>query len=324
MPSFYSGKKILVTGGSGFIGSFLVEALVKEGALVRVSQRNIPDERLKAVADKIEFVKADFLVLQDCLKAVKGTEMVFNLAAQVGGVQYNIKHPATMFFKNSIISLNMLEAARTEGVERFMCTSSTCVYARQAKVPTIEKDGFKDDPEPSNIGYGWAKRVAELDAQFYAKEFGMKIALVRPANIYGPRDTFDPETAHVIPDLIRRVYESQDSISVWGDGKQTRAFIYVKDVINAMMLTTEKYAICEPLNIGTDEEVTITELIEKIIRLSNKKLTIEYDLSKPQGQPRKAADIMKIKQALGWKPAYSLEEGLKETIQWYRDNCARK
>ncbi|MFC2007784.1 NAD-dependent epimerase/dehydratase family protein, partial [Chloroflexota bacterium] len=234
-------------------------------------------------------------------------------------VQYNIDHPGTMFFRNSTLPLNMLEAARQQGVERFMSASSTCVYSPTATVPNIEEDGFKDNPDESNIGYGWAKRVAELGARFYSKEFGMKIAIVRPANIYGPRDNFDSETFHVIPALIKRVFQSTGNIEVWGSGRQTRAFIYVKDVVSAMMLATEKYTVVDPINIGTDEEVTIKELIELIIGISGKELAVKFDTGKPEGQVRKAAAISRIKEKLDWSPSYSLEKGLKETIAWYRE-----
>jgi len=318
MTSFYQDKKVLVTGGGGFIGSHLVERLVEAGAKVRVAQRTRSGSNLASVIGRIEFIPADLLKLDECLKATKGAEIVFNLAAKVGGVQYNISHSGTMFFANSTLALNMLEAARAEGVERFMLTSSTCVYPPDAPVPNVEEDGFVSDPDKSNLGYGWAKRASELGAQFFAGEFGMNIAIVRPANIYGPRDNFDPTTSHVVPGLIRRVFESEGSIDVWGSGNQTRAFVYVKDVADAMMLVTEKYAVADPLNIGTDEEVTIRELIELIIKTGGKELALKFDTSKPEGLTRKAAAISKIKEKLDWSPSYSLAEGLKETIKWYR------
>lgn len=319
MTSFYKGKNVLVTGGGGFIGSHLVERLVESGAKVRVAQRTYPSKNLAAALNRMEFTQADLSRLEECIKVTHGMDIVFDLAAKVGGVQYNISHPGTMFFSNSTLSLNMLEAARMEGVDRFMCVSSTCVYSPDAVVPNLEEDGFQDNPDESNMGYGWAKRVAELGAKFYGKEFGMKITIVRPANIYGPRDNFDSETFHVIPALIRRVFESTGSIEVWGSGNQTRSFVYVKDVVGAMMLAAEKYAIVDPINIGTDEEVTIKELIELIIRVSGRELAVRFDTSKPEGQVRKAVGISKIKKRLGWSPTYSLEEGLKETIEWFRE-----
>ena len=319
MTSFYKGKNVLVAGGGGFIGSHLVELLVESGARVRVAQRTYPSKNLTAVLSKIEFMPTDLSQLEECLKATKGMEIVFDLAAKVGGVQYNTNHPGTMFFSNSILSLNMLEAARVERVDRFMCASSTCVYSPTATVPNQEEDGFKDNPDESNIGYGWAKRTAELGAKFYAREFGMKIATVRPANVYGPRDDFDSETSHVIPALIKKVCESTESIDIWGSGNQTRSFVYVKDVARAILLATEKYAVVDPINIGTDEEVTIKELIDLIIRISGKDLAVRFDTSKPEGQIRKAASISRIREKLNWSPSYSLEEGLKETIEWFKE-----
>ncbi len=308
----------MVAGGGGFIGSYLVEQLIEAGAKVKVAGRTYPSRNLRAVLDEIEFIRADLSQPKNCLKATKGVEIVFNLSAMVSGVGYNINHPGTMFYRNSTISLNMLEAARAAGVDRFMCTSSTCVYRRHATVPTPEEEGFEGEPEITNSGYGWAKRIAELQARFYAQEYGMKISIVRPANIYGPRDNFEPETSHVIPALIRRVFESTGAVEVWGSGKQTRSFVYVKDVVAAMMLITEKYAVADPVNIGTDEEVTIKELIELIIKLSGKRLTTKFDSTKLEGQPRKGADISRVKQKFNWKPRYLLEEGLKETIKWYK------
>ncbi|HJX13193.1 MAG TPA: NAD-dependent epimerase/dehydratase family protein [Dehalococcoidales bacterium] len=318
MKSFYHGKKVLVAGGGGFIGSHLVDNLVTAGADVRVVQRHYPEANLAQVKDKIEFIPADLSILENCVRAVRGMEIVFDLAARVGGVQYNISHPATMFFTNSNLALNVLEAARREGVVRFMCVSSTCVYSPDAAMPNLEEDGFLDDPDESNIGYGWSKRVAEMGARLYAREYGMKIAIARPANVYGPRDNFDAETFHVIPALIKRVFEAGDTIEVWGDGRQTRAFGYVKDAADAMMLLAERYAVADPINVGTDEEVTIRELIELIVRLSGRRLNIKFDTSQPQGQVRKVCAVTRMKEKLGWSPAYSLERGLEETIAWYR------
>jgi nucleoside-diphosphate-sugar epimerase len=315
--SFYSGKRVLVTGGAGFLGSHLVERLVDEGANVRVVSRRKKPQYLPPMG-VIEYARLDLSSFEHCLKATEGMDVVFHLAAEVGGIGYNVLHHGTMLTVNSILNLNMLEAARRQNVERYQVTSSTCVYPREATVPTPETEGFKGSPEPTVWGYGWSKRVAELQAYAYAEEHKMKIAIVRPANAYGPRDDFSVRTSHVIPGLIRRVFEGTSPLTVWGSGNQTRSFIYVEDVVRGMMEITSKYAIADPVNLGTDEEVTIKELVNMIMELSGKHIKIQFDPSLPEGQPRKFADISKAREKIGWKPQFNLKEGLKRTIDWYR------
>ena len=323
--SFWKGKRVLVTGGAGFIGSHLVEMLITEGARVRVvdNLENGSLNNLKSCQDQIEFITSDLTEPVNCKAAVKGVEVVFNLAARVGGVDYNIKHPATMFTQNVLISTLMLEAAREENVERYLCVSSACVYPRYCTIPTPESEGFNDEPEPTNKGYGWAKRVAEIQAQTYAQESGMKIAIVRPYNTYGPRDHFDPEKSHVIPAIIRRIFDEEDPLVVWGDGEQTRAFVYVTDVVRGMLLAIEKYPEADPLNIGTEEEVKIKDLVNLIAELSGKKPKIVFDSSKPSGQPRRNADITRARRFLNYEPQISLEVGLRKTIDWFREIKAK-
>jgi GDP-L-fucose synthase len=199
-------------------------------------------------------------------------------------------------------------------------TSSACVYRRHCLVPTPESEGFVDDPEPSNLGYGWAKRFLEVQGRCYAQEYPIKIALPRPYNAYGPRDDFDWETSHVIPALIRKVVEGHNPIEVWGDGSQTRSFLYVSDFVEGLMLITERYPKCEPINIGSDEEVTIAKLIKQIIEIAGSQTEIEFNLSKPGGQPRRIGDYTKAHEILGFEPKVSLDEGLRRTITWYQEN----
>lgn len=316
--SFWSERKVLVTGGGGFIGSHLVERLLKHGSKVRVVGRSEKPINLINCLEKIDYVRADLSKMKNCIRVVHGMDVVFHLASKVAGIEYNVAHPAEMFKTNTLLNLMMLEASRMENVDRYQYTSSTCVYPRYCKVPTPETEGFKDDPEPTVLGYGWAKRIAELQARFYVKEYGMKIAIIRPTNAYGPRDDFSPGTSHVIPALIRKVYESKDVITVWGSGNQTRSFIYVEDLTRAMMEVTEKYAVADPVNIGTEEEITIKDLAHLIIKISEKNLVVKFDLTKPEGQPRKFADITKAKEKINWRPNFILEEGLKKTIEWYK------
>ena len=324
--SFWDGKNVLVTGGAGFIGSHLVEMLVSENANVRVvdNLENGTLKNLELCENKIEFKNKDLTDLKTCREAVKDMDIILNLAAKVGGVGYNVKHPGTMFTKNVLINTLILEAARKEGVERYLCVSSACVYPRYCTVPTPESEGFNGVPEPTNIGYGWAKRMAEIQAQTYAEEFGMKIAIVRPYNTYGPRDHFDPEKSHVIPAIIRRIFDGKDPLFVWGNGEQTRAFVYVTDVNRGMLLATEKYLKADPLNIGTEEEIKIKDLVNLIIELSGKRPKVIFDTSKPTGQPRRNADIIKARKLIGYEPKVSLKEGLKKTIEWYKSGVERK
>lgn len=316
--SFWSERKVLVTGGGGFIGSHLVERLLRYGSKVRVAGRSEKQINLVNCLEKIDYVSADLSKMENCIKVVHRMDVVFHLASKVAGIEYNVAHPAEMFETNTLLNLMMLEASRIENVERYQCTSSICVYPRYCEVPTPETEGFKDDPEPTVLGYGWSKRVAELQARFYANEYGMKIAIIRPTNAYGPRDDFSPETSHVIPALIRKVYESNDVITVWGSGNQTRSFIYVEDLARAMMEVTEKYAVADPINIGTEEEIIIKDLANLIIKISGKNICVKFDLTKPEGQPRKFADITKAKEKINWRPNFTLKEGLKKTIEWYK------
>ena len=282
--NFYKDKNVLVTGGNGFVGSFVVERLLKEGANVSVVSRT-QKKFLSHVENDVKFVKGDLLNRDDALKACKDQDFVFHLASRVAGIGYNIEHSGTMMTENSIMSLNMLDAARKSSIERYQYISSTCVYPREASIPTPEGEGMLGDPEPSNLGYGWAKRVGELQAKMHAKEFGMKISIIRPMNAYGPRDDFDPETSHVIPALIRKIINAKTEVLIWGSGNQTRAFVYVDDVARGMLMTLEKLTIPDPINIGTNEEIKIKDLVSTIVNITERDdLQIKYDTTKPEGQ----------------------------------------
>ena len=318
--NFYKDKNVLVTGGNGFIGSFVVERLLKDGANVSVASRT-QKKFLTYVENDIKFVKCDLLNKNDALNACKDQDFVFHLASRVAGIGYNIEHSGTMMTENSIMSLNMLDAARKSSVERYQYISSTCVYPREASIPTPESEGMLGDPEPSNLGYGWAKRVGELQAKMHAKEFGMKVSIIRPMNAYGPRDDFDPETSHVIPALIRKIINAKTEVSIWGSGNQTRAFVYVDDVARGMLMTLERLAAPDPINIGTNEEIKIKDLVSMIVKITGRNdLQIKYDTTKPEGQLRKTASTKKAEELIQFKPKYSLEEGLKHIIDWYRSS----
>ena len=296
--NFYQNKRVLVTGGKGFIGSHLVDALVSLGAKVTVPEKHIIDGNSAAAA-------------------TKGQQMAFHLAAHVVGPYYNNSHPATLMYRNLQPTLHLIEAAKEAKIDRMLLVSSACVYPRFCTIPTPENEGFKDDPEPTNFGYGWSKRIGEILAKTYNQEFGLKIGIVRPYNVYGPGDNFDPKQSHVIPALIKRVCDGENPLIVWGDGSPTRSFIYVDDVVRGMLTALEKYPQPDPINLGTREEIRIKGLAALIIKFSGKKTKLEFDTSKPNGQPRRNCDTTKAEKILNFQAKTTLAEGLPKAIEYY-------
>jgi GDP-L-fucose synthase len=326
MSNFFQGKKVLVTGGTGFVGSHLVEKLIARGANVTVTYRNREkaEKNLQEVLDKVTLVQGDLRGASFCQEVTKGQDIVCHLAADVAGIQYNVAHPATIFRKNLAGFMQILEASRINKVDRFLTTSSACVYTRHCTIPTPESEGFKENPESTNEGYGWAKRMEEFLSKAYKQEFGMKIAVVRPSNMYGPRDNFDPERAHVIPNLLRKIMGGEDPLTVFGTGNPTRAFLYVGDFCDGALLAIEKGTDIGPINIGSDEETKIKELVTTLCKHAGKNPQIIFDTAKPDGQPRRASDITKAKDLLGFKLKISLDEGIQRTIDWYNNEYGQK
>ena len=326
--TFFEGKNILVTGGSGFVGSHFVEKLVAAGAYVTVPYRNKTkaEKNLKSVLKRITLVEGNLYDPKFCERITEKKDIVCHLAADVGGIHYNVAHPGTIFKENLSAFMNILEAARKNNVERFLTVSSACVYSKECTIPTPEAEGFKDVPEQTNEGYGWAKRMEEFLSRAYAKEFGMKIAIVRPSNMYGPRDNFEPEKAHVIPSLLTKIINGDGTLIVFGTGKPTRAFLYVEDFCEGAMAAVEHACDEDPINIGSDEEISIKALVELLCKHTNKTPKVIFDTTKPDGHLRRASDITKAKAKLQFKPKVSIEEGIKKTIAWYKeemdnDNC---
>ena len=317
MQNFWKNKRVLVTGAGGFIGSWVAELLVARGAKVTAIY-NINSSNLNHIKQQIKLVKADLTDRKKCLNIVKNSEIVLHLASKVAGIQYTMNHPVEMFEDNIEMAKNILNASRQNKVERILMVSSACVYPRHAKTPTREVEGFTDDPEPTNLGYGWSKRVIELMARFYTQEYGMKIAVARPYNAYGPRDTIDPVISHVIPGLIKRILADENPLCVWGSGKQTRSFIYVEDLAKGLLDLIEKHPNPDPVNLGSSKEISVGDLAQLIIKITGKKTRINYDRSKPDGQPRRLPDTKKAKKMIGFKAETLLEIGLKKTIEWYQ------
>jgi len=317
---FWSGRRVLVTGAAGFVGSHVAEALVAEGALVRASVRRLPAPFLDAPADLVERAPGDLEDPAACARVVEGQDVVMHVAGHVGGIGYNRKHHATLFLRNLRPLMNLLEASRDAGVERFLVTSSACIYRRDCPIPTPEEDGTVGSPEPTNAGYGWSKRMQEYLGAEFSREFGLPVAIARPFNAYGPRDDFDPATSHVVPALIRKVLEGEGPITVWGSGRQSRAFLYVEDLARGLLRVTERYARADPVNLGPEEEVTIGDLVRLLVRIAGVDREVRFDAGRPEGQPRRACDTSKMKRVLDWTPEIGLQEGLRRTVAWYREH----
>ena len=325
MTSFWAEKRVLVTGGAGFVGSHLVDKLVALKADVTVADNlsRGSDSRLSQSIDRITLKTVDLSNYEMCIDACKNIDVVLNLAARVAGIQFNQTHSADMFRINSRIAMNMLEAGRVADVERFLVVSSACVYPSNSSIPTPESEGFLGDPEQTNWGYGWAKRLSEIQAKAYAEQYGMKIGIVRPYNTYGPRDHFDLGEAHVIPALIRRITDNEDPLNVWGSGKQTRSFIFVEDLVEGLLMSVERYSHAYPINIGSNEEVTIRTLVDLIQTNSKRNQSVIFDTSYPEGQSRRKPDVRKAKNLIGFEATTSINEGLRKTIGWYEQIVAR-
>jgi len=318
--TFWKSKKVLVAGGAGFIGSYLVEQLLDAGAIVSVAD-NLErgrKENLATVWDRITFHQVDLTSLANCLTATEGMDVVMNLAARACGLEYSQSHHGEMLTYNTLLGFAILEACRQQNVDRVLVVSTSCVYAEDLPVPLAE-NSFTGLPEKVNEGYGLGKIALEQQAQYYAREYDMKIAIARPNNAYGARDVWDADKAHVIPALIKRVLDGEDPVVVWGSGNQTRAFVHARNIAKAFMILVELYAEGDPVNVGHDRETSIAELVHTICRLADKTPEIVFDTTKPEGAPRKALSADKLREVTGgFVPSTPLEEGLREMVDWYR------
>jgi nucleoside-diphosphate-sugar epimerase len=325
--SFWRYRKVLVTGGCGFLGSYLVEELVRVGAEITVVDNLEAGtlENIASVTGQVHFIEADLIDFGACLNVSQGMEVVMNLVGRTLGVGYSSKHPGEMLFNNTVTHLNMLEAARRNEVERFLVVSSSCVYPDDAPIPTPELPVLTGLPEQANEGYGWAKRVAELQAQYYYQEYGMKIAICRPFNPYGARYLWHGEqNSHVIPTLVKKIMDGQNPLIVWGSGKQRRNFLHAHDTVKLMMMITERYAVAKPVNIGYEEDTSIAELIFLICKVTGRQPEIIFDASKPEGRFRKCVDSTLLSKITdNYSPGISLEDGIHEMVKWYNQTFKR-
>ena len=317
----YSDKNILVTGGTGMIGSHLVELLLEKNANVRIvaHEREIPPE----LEDKgLDVVSGDLTEKKFVEESVKDMDYVFHLAAYTGGLGRTSTHPASTLTPNLIMDGNVLECAKNEGIERFLYASCTCVYPNDEKT-LEEEDAWKGNPPEIHASYSWSKRMGERQAIAYHKEYGMNIAIVRPSNSYGPRDSDDLETAHALGSLIMKAINKMDPFVIWGDGNPIREYIYAQDAAKGMLLAMENYCVGDPINLASGEFVSISELARKILKLTNISPEIKFDKEKPSGQKRRVLSNKKAKEKIGFVAETSLDAGIKETIKWYKQKLGK-
>lgn len=265
---------------------------------------------------------ADLRKLDQCTRVVKDVDIVIHLAAKVGGIGFNQKYPGSLFHDNIVMGLNMIEAARLEGVAKFVQIGTVCAYPKYTPTPFREDNLWNGYPEETNAPYGIAKKALLVMAQAYRQQYGMNIVYLLPVNLYGPRDNFDLESSHVIPALIRKFLEAvandRDEVVVWGTGKVSREFLYVADAAEGILLATEKYDKPDPVNLGSGSEITIRELASLIGKLSGFKGKITWDTTKPDGQHRRCLDTSRAKREFGFQVKTDLEEGLTRTIEWFK------
>lgn len=306
-------KRILVTGGAGFLGRQVIDQLCKHGA----NRDNITVVRSR---------DCDLRTWENCQRAVENQDIVIHLAAHVGGIGLNREKPGELFYDNLIMGTQLIHAAYQAGVEKFTCVGTICAYPKFTPVPFKEDDLWNGYPEETNAPYGVAKKALLVQLQSYRQQYGFNGIYLLPVNLYGPEDNFDPRSSHVIPALIRKVQEAQlqqeKQIPVWGDGSPTREFLYSTDAARGIVMGTQFYNDSEPVNLGTGYEISIKDLITLICELMGYEGEIVWETDKPNGQPRRCLDTQKAKQAFGFTANVEFKEGLKNTIDWWRKSAA--
>jgi GDP-L-fucose synthase len=308
--NFWKDKRVLVTGGSGFLGSHLVQKLRDQDC----SEIILPRSRDCDLREKESVVR---------LLERSRPDIIIHLAATVGGIGANQKHPGRFFYDNAIMGIQLIESARLLGVTKFVCVGTVCSYPKFTPVPFSEEELWGGYPEETNAPYGLAKKMLLVQLQSYRKEYGFPGIYMIPVNLYGPGDNFDLESSHVIPAIIRKCVEAQnrreDKIVLWGTGDISREFLYVKDAVRGILLSAEHYDKPDPVNLGSGQEISIRELTCLIRELTGFSGEIEWDSSKPNGQPRRCLDTTRAEREFGFKAEATLHCGLKETIAWYKE-----
>ncbi len=306
------GKKVLVTGGSGFLGRHVVEVLRERGVEKVIVPRS---------AD------CDLRVWENCVKITKGVDAVIHLAAHVGGIGLNRDKPGELFYDNAIMGIQLIEACRINDVKKVVVAGTICAYPKYTPTPFREAELWNGYPEETNAPYGVAKKALLVQLQSYRSQFGMNGIFLLPVNLYGPHDNFDLHSSHVIPALIRKIHEAKsanaEEVVLWGDGSPTREFLYVEDAAQGIVMGAELYSGGEPVNLGNGFEITIRDLSSTIGRLMGYEGTFVYDDSKPNGQPRRVLDTSRARDWFGFEAQTDLETGLRKTIDWYLASAAK-
>ena len=310
MKNFWKNKKVTVTGGNGFLGKNVIQKLKEHGA----GKVNIADIDRYDLRELVDIKR---------MYQQQKPDIVIHLAAVVGGIGANRANPGKFFYDNAIMGIQLIEQARLFGIEKFVCIGTICAYPKYTPVPFKEDDLWNGYPEETNAPYGLAKKMLLVQLQAYRQQYGFNGVYLLPVNLYGPGDNFDPQSSHVIPALIKKCLDAQRDgkaeIVVWGTGQVSREFIYVEDAAEGIVLATEKYNQPEPVNIGAGFEIIIKDLVELIVKLTGFKGKIVWDKTEPDGQPRRMLDISRAKDEFGFGAKMDFEEGIKRTIEWYRN-----
>jgi GDP-L-fucose synthase len=334
--NFWKDKRVIVTGGAGFLGSFLVEKLARRGAadilIPRIEHYNLVDrEDIHRLLDEgmLPPEKRPTHLLPGgfqpaALTNFKPSDLVIiHMAARVGGIGANREHPADFFYDNLMMGVELMHQAWQRGVGKFIALGTVCAYPKFTPVPFHEDDLWNGYPEETNAPYGLAKKMLLVQAQAYRQQYGFNSIFLLPVNLYGPRDNFNPASSHVIPAMIRKFLEAQErgekEVVLWGDGSPTREFLYVEDAAEGILLASEKYNGIDPVNLGSGNEISIKDLAEKVAHLTGFEGKLVWDTSKPNGQPRRGLDVSRAQALFGFRANTPFEEGLHWTIDWYRE-----
>jgi len=311
--NFWSDKRVLVTGGSGFLGSRVVAKL---GEIA-------PGPAAIVVPRRKDY---DLVTFDNCVRLYQDArpDVVIHLAAKVGGIGANRANPGSFFYDNLMMGAQLMEAGRQHGVAKFVSIGTICSYPKFTPVPFKEEDLWNGYPEETNAPYGLAKKMQLVQSQAYRQQYGFNSIFLLPVNLYGPGDHFDPDNSHVIPGIIKKCVDAMnygdDHITLWGTGKATREFLYVDDAANGILLAAEHYNISDPVNIGSGMEITIADLAGLIVRMTGYPGELRWDTSKPDGQPRRSLNVEKAERLFGFRAHHRFEEGLQQTIDWYKSN----